>query len=110
MDLLLLLLLLLYTLYSDLRYGRSKKLTFMYRSIYYAVDNLPHDKKTDTRNKTHLVYIIQSLQTFIYIKIFLFYVFINFQDSSIKNFLPMILFKIIYCKVISKYIYLDMTL
>jgi len=29
----------------------------MYRSIYYAVDNLPHDKKIDTRNKTHPVHI-----------------------------------------------------
>jgi len=28
----------------------------MYRSIYYVVGNLPHDKKIDTSNKTHPVY------------------------------------------------------
>jgi len=35
----------------------------MYRSIYYAVDNLPHDKKIDTRNKTHPAYIYRVSQT-----------------------------------------------
>jgi len=45
----------------------------MYRSIYYAVDNLPHDKKIDTRNKTHPVYDINIAEVTYTYYIYIFF-------------------------------------